>query len=154
MRFRSIDAFIFSSSDFCIWWRTRMDKSEQRILIKHFSMKDLGSRLIHSELKSVLYDSAYNLSIWKNRSADSKLVLPHAQTIQGLADSPPTCARLSEPSFWSFLSSAPAKCQGISEPLIIFSRQFSAASSVWGSSRDAGSCLGPQTIKKPPGLGT
>jgi hypothetical protein len=39
-----------------------MDKSEQRILIKYFSMKGLGSRLIYCELKSVLHDSAYSLS--------------------------------------------------------------------------------------------
>jgi hypothetical protein len=42
--------------------KIRMDKSEQRIFIKYFSMKGLGSRLIHSELKSILYDSADGLS--------------------------------------------------------------------------------------------
>jgi hypothetical protein len=62
MRFWSVDMFIFSSSDCCVRLKIRMDKSEQRILIKYFSMKGLGSRLIHSGLKSVLHDSAYSLS--------------------------------------------------------------------------------------------
>jgi hypothetical protein len=38
-----------------------MEKLEQRILIKYFAMKGLGSRLIYAELTSVLYDSAYTL---------------------------------------------------------------------------------------------
>jgi transposase len=47
-----------------------MDKSEQRILIEYFLMKDLDNRLIHNELKSVLHDSASSLSImerWVSR---------------------------------------------------------------------------------------
>jgi hypothetical protein len=39
-----------------------MDKSEQRVLIKYFSMKDLNSRTIHNELKSVLLEATYSLS--------------------------------------------------------------------------------------------
>jgi hypothetical protein len=39
-----------------------MGKSEQRIRIKYCSMKGLGSRRRHSELKSLLDDSAYSLS--------------------------------------------------------------------------------------------
>jgi transposase len=39
-----------------------MEKSEQRILIKYFAMKGLGSGLIYAKLTSVLHDSAYSLS--------------------------------------------------------------------------------------------
>jgi hypothetical protein len=70
MRFQSVDTFFFSSSDFSGRSKSRMDKSEQRIPIKYFSMKSLGSRLIHCELKSVLHDSAYSLSAverWDSR---------------------------------------------------------------------------------------
>jgi hypothetical protein len=57
-----LDTFIFSSSDFSGLSKIKMDKSEQRILIKYFSMKGLGSRLIHNELQSVLRASVYSLS--------------------------------------------------------------------------------------------
>jgi hypothetical protein len=62
MHFRSVDTFISSSFDFSGQLKIRMDKSEQRIRIKYFSMKDFGSRLIYHELKSFLHDSACNLS--------------------------------------------------------------------------------------------
>jgi hypothetical protein len=39
-----------------------MDKSEQRILIKYFPMKGLGSRLLHGQMKYIPHDSAHRLS--------------------------------------------------------------------------------------------
>jgi transposase len=62
MRFRSLDTVSFSSSDFQVRLKIKMEKSEQRIVIKYFVMKGLGSRFTYSELTSVLQDSAYSLS--------------------------------------------------------------------------------------------
>jgi hypothetical protein len=53
-----------------------MDKSEQRILLKYFSMKGLGSRLIHSELQSVLRASVYSLSAVERWVSQFKTRIP------------------------------------------------------------------------------
>jgi hypothetical protein len=153
MRFQSVNKFIFSSSDFSGRLKIRMDKFEQRIIIKYFSMKGLGSRLIQSELKSVLHHSACSLSAVERWVSRFKTGVATCEHNPRPGQPPPTWDRISQPSFWSFLSPVPVKCQDTFAVLIVLSRKSTVASLAWGSSRDTRSRRDSQMIKSHPGSG-